>query len=563
MNNETIMTILFGVLILGAAVFVMFQNKRYRKQYLMKQIKESWGRVPDREYSYEELNSIAKYGQRVRKDRFYIDDTTWNDLDMQSVFMLLNQTMSSCGEDYLYAILRLPRFDRETLEERERLIQFFRTHEKERVEIQKALGKIGKIKDLSITDYIYRMSDVKRQGMGRYVCLSLLSLTSIATLFINPLMGVVFFLGMTIINVYTHYKDSAAIEPYFKCLTCILRILQAADALKKMKIPELESYLQAVEKDAAAMKKIRKRSRMLANSKGFDDFLSVLTAYINSFFLLDFIEFYSALKEYEGHQDEIGDLIEKIGILDSTIAVASFREYLPLYCVPEFCEQKEVSMEVKDLYHPLISDPVANSISVAGGTLVTGSNASGKSTFLKNIAINTILAQTIHTCTATRYRGDMMKVMTSMALRDDLQGGESYYIVEIKSIKRILDEAKKGEPMLCIVDEVLRGTNTIERIAASSRILNALDQKHVLAFAATHDIELSYILERSYENYHFEEEICEDDVKFNYLLKKGRAVSRNAIALLEMIGYPNEIVTQARQAARDFEETGVWSMVEE
>ena len=79
-------------------------------------------------------------------------------------------------------------------------------------------------------------------------------------------------------------------------------------------------------------------------------------------------------------------------------------------------------------------------------------------------------------------------MMTSMALRDDLSGGESYFIVEIRSLKRIIDESKKEEPLLCIIDEVLRGTNTIERIAASSRILSALNQKWVLPFAATHDI---------------------------------------------------------------------------
>lgn len=92
--------------------------------------------------------------------------------------------------------------------------------------------------------------------------------------------------------------------------------------------------------------------------------------------------------------------------------------------------------------------------------------------------------------------------MTSMALRDDLSGGESYFIVEIRSLKRILDESRKQEPLLCIIDEVLRGTNTIERIAASSRILSALNRDWILPFAATHDIELSYILDRQYRNYH-------------------------------------------------------------
>ena len=148
-----------------------------------------------------------------------------------------------------------------------------------------------------------------------------------------------------------------------------------------------------------------------------------------------------------------------------------------------------------------------------------------------------------------------------MALRDDIGGGDSYFIVEIKSLKRILDESKKEEPLLCIIDEVLRGTNTIERIAASSRILSVLDKKWILPFAATHDIELSYILKDIYTNYHFEEEIEGNQVIFNYLLKKGMATTRNAIRLLDMLGYEKEVVKEASQAAADFERTGVWGKI--
>ena len=145
-----------------------------------------------------------------------------------------------------------------------------------------------------------------------------------------------------------------------------------------------------------------------------------------------------------------------------------------------------------------------------------------------------------------------------MALHDNLLGGESYFIVEIKSLKRIMDEAEKGEPLLCIIDEVLRGTNTIERIAASSEILNALSLSHVVCFAATHDIELSQILKDVYENYHFEEEVTGQDVRFNYMLKPGNASSRNAITLLEMLGYDKSIVKDARAEAGVFETEGIW-----
>ena len=192
---------------------------------------------------------------------------------------------------------------------------------------------------------------------------------------------------------------------------------------------------------------------------------------------------------------------------------------------------------------------------------MTGSNASGKSTFLKNTAICAVLAQSIDTVPAAAYRANFLRVFTSMALTDNLSKGESYFIVEIKSLKRILDAASgENSPVLGIIDEVLRGTNTIERIAASSQILKTLIKGNVLAFAATHDIELSYILEKLYTNWHFEEEVSDNDVVFNYQLKSGRAVSRNAIKLLGIAGYSPAIVEQAKEEAERFEKTGEWSL---
>ena len=109
--------------------------------------------------------------------------------------------------------------------------------------------------------------------------------------------------------------------------------------------------------------------------------------------------------------------------------------------------------------------------------------------------------------------------------------------MEIKSLKRIYEAAKAPVCTLCFVDEVLRGTNTVERIAAASQILEQMAESGVFCFAATHDIELTSLLKKEYSNYHFEETIEENDVKFNYILKEGRATSRNAIKLLSVLGY--------------------------
>ncbi len=192
--------------------------------------------------------------------------------------------------------------------------------------------------------------------------------------------------------------------------------------------------------------------------------------------------------------------------------------------------------------------------------LITGSNASGKSTFLKTVALGSIFAQTVHTVLADSYEGAMCRPVSSMSLRDDVQGGDSYYMVEIKALKRILDLLEtEGLPVLCFVDEVLRGTNTIERIAASTQILKSIAKQNNMCFAATHDIELTYLLEGFYHNYHFEEEIAENDISFSYKIMEGRASTRNAIRLLGIMGYAPDIIEEAEAMAGDIALQGYYS----
>ena len=118
-------------------------------------------------------------------------------------------------------------------------------------------------------------------------------------------------------------------------------------------------------------------------------------------------------------------------------------------------------------------------------------------------------------------------------------------------------------PCICFIDEILRGTNTIERIAASSRVLLDLSARNCICMAATHDIELTSILEGIYDNYHFREEITDNDVVFDYKLHKGKSRTKNALKLLKLMGFDNAIVAKAEKAARDFEMKGMWSPIQE
>ena len=137
---------------------------------------------------------------------------------------------------------------------------------------------------------------------------------------------------------------------------------------------------------------------------------------------------------------------------------------------------------------------------------------------------------------------------TSVILKDNLQDNESYFVVEIKSLKRIFDEL--GDvPLLCFIDEVLRGTNTAERIATSSEILKSLSGSNAVIFAATHDIELTNILKDYMKNYHFSEQVEGDKISFDYKIKEGSADSRNAIKLLKAYGFSTDIVVGAEKLA--------------
>ena len=477
------------LLFVFALVWSMVRENNKRKKKFLEKIKKSWGAVPTREYSWDELEQISAYHKAQPKNSFVIDEITWNDLDMNRIFMLMNQTVSSAGEDYLYAMLHRPEFSEERLKERERLFCFLKKEEKTRIRCQQILTTLRKPRGFSLYQSIHVEKDCQVGSPIREILSCVLFLASLVAFMIVPAYGVFAFLAVSGINIITYLKGKEEINRYLGGFRSVMQLIGCADALEKAGISELSEYTKRLKDCKKALGSFRKGSFIVVNHDGMETGPeAVMLDYIRMMTHIDLIKFNSMMKAMREHQKEIEEMIEIFGLLDACISIASFRELLPYYCSPKFdSDKKRAVLDVENLYHPLILEPVANSIKTTQAVLVTGSNASGKSTFLKMVAINAILAQTIHTCMATECKMSYFRVMTSMALRDDLESKESYYIVEIKSLKRILDSAKEETPLLCIVDEVLRGTNTIERIAASSEILASLCLPHVLSFAATHD----------------------------------------------------------------------------
>lgn len=560
---------LYILLIVGASIFLVYQfyfHQKKNKEDFIRKAKREWGNSSEKEWDYEQLERAEHFFQNYKgKAKNLIDDITWNDLDMDRIFEMINHTYSSIGEEYLYWILRTPITEEEekekkTLSKRNQLINFFSAHEEERIKLQFMFKSIGKMKRNSISDYIIRLFDIEiSTNLHHYLMLGGL-LLSIVILFIIPAAGILCLLAALGVTIYQYFKEKGRVEVYFCCFAQIASMLKYVEELEKMNIEELLPYVEQLKQAAENLKSFRKGVSLLGTNNMTGSLAEVLLDYIRILTHIDLIKFNQMLQVFYKHQEDIEILMENFGLLESMIAIASFRESLPYYCIPEFISGTKAELAIEEVYHPGITNPVVNSIIEKRGALITGSNASGKSTFLKTVAINALLSQTIYTTLAKFYRGNYFRILSSMALQDNLMGQESYYIVEIKSLKRILDIAKQKIAVLCFVDEVLRGTNTIERIAASAQILKSLSCANVLCFAATHDIELTHMLEAEYSNYHFQEEVAEEknDILFDYILYSGRAVSRNAIKLLGIIGYDKEIIKKAEKSAEEFLEKGEW-----
>ncbi len=164
-------------------------------------------------------------------------------------------------------------------------------------------------------------------------------------------------------------------------------------------------------------------------------------------------------------------------------------------------------------------------------------NMSGKTTFLRTIIINSILAQTIYTCFAEAYSSPILKQFSSIRIDDSLFEGKSY-LEEVNIMGSLIGEIKDNQQNLFILDEVFKGTNTVERIAAAKAILSYLNSGENIVIVSTHDIELADMLAREYDLYHFTETIEAGQLHFDFALKAGPLKTRNAIKILELSNYP-------------------------
>jgi DNA mismatch repair ATPase MutS len=173
---------------------------------------------------------------------------------------------------------------------------------------------------------------------------------------------------------------------------------------------------------------------------------------------------------------------------------------------------------------------------------------SGKTTFIRTMGVNFITAMALNTCFADSFHAPRMRLMSAIRISDDLIDEKSYYFEEVLSIKAMINSGASEYPHLFLLDEIFKGTNTIERISAGKAVLSYLANNNTV-FVSTHDIELADLLKEEFDLYHFSEIINDDKVDFDYKLKEGKLTTRNAIKILEINQYPRAIIKEAELIA--------------
>lgn len=535
----------------------MMNERKQLKQYREK-LKKEYGSANTREYSKEGFERIGGY-YRFHRSEDSLDDITWNDLNMDDIYRRMNYSKTSAGDEYLYHLLRNPKIGQYDWTDFEKKTEYYRTHPEDRLQLQLILHKMGYTGKYSIYDYLENLEILgKRNNTKEFLGIAAF-LFALVLCFVKLSVGLPCVFVVLIYNLTTYFRLKAQIDPYITSFRYIFRVLREIEEIRKCKQEVIRDAVEELSRLYHVFDRFMRFSYLIMSpGRMSGDMMEVGLDYIRMFLHLDIIKFNSMLAEVKKHRDEIDRMLSLIGELDTMLSVGEYRTFLQDYCLPVY--QKD-AYEAEALYHPLLKAPVKNDVSVKRSVLITGSNASGKSTFLKTVAVNAILAQSIHTVCADHYCADCFRIFSSITLKDNILEGDSYYMTEIKSIKRILDAAKqKEEPVLSFVDEVLRGTNTTERIAASGIILQKLAENRGFCFAATHDLELTTILKYYYDNVHFEEKIKEGDIVFPYRLQKGPATTRNAIALLKIMGYDSDITGKAQELAEHFEISKKWEV---
>lgn len=526
-------------------IFSFFSFRNNRKKQIAK-LKENWGKERD---GYINLDKVRRYTNLLTIPEVHeLSAQTMNDIDFDKLFTFVDRTTSKIGQQYLYDRMKKPKFNKDELKEFDSQIAFFETEDNARLEVQMELLKLSSDNSYSVAALLGD-NLLDPPGWFKWLIVDVAVLISSLVLGAKWPIFFIFALLVATFNVfYLNYLNKRYILQFTSSLPQLDILIKVAKNVSKLKIPFDN---QCIGDSTQVFKRFQRLINLIYfgyQVKG-DANIAYLPIYlfdlIKSLFLLESFTLYGLLKSIKKYQAKIDLLFRYIGVIDMAISTASMRSGEIETCTPVFTEDGK-GLHIKDGIHPLIKGCVSNSIEInQRSILLTGSNMSGKSTFLRMVSINALLSQTLYTCFAKEYKAPPLRLYSSIRIDDNLFQGKSYFFQEVNVMSTLIDAVDQKGQNLYVLDEIFKGTNTIERIASAKAILSYLDQKNHIVFVSTHDIELINFLEAEYDLYHFTENVKEEELYFDHQIKTGPLKTRNAIKILKLMHFPSAIIKEA------------------
>lgn len=413
-----------------------------------------------------------------------------------------------------------------------------------------ALGKTSETKKIDILTYLkdFRQHKKISQSYWRYclylpivlvVILVLLHLfyTSIPSSFF-----LLFYLLLLFFSFLPSKYMSSKMSAFEKRVDELNQYVQLFSEIEKQTfeskgLQELQSHLQSPLSACKAIDQLTKISSRFGESQTI-----IGITLLNPFLLWNVRATMQMESWVDKYENALTSWMEQLSKFDSYVSLALYAYNHPAYVYPELTD--EYQLEAAALGHPLVKKEVCvtNNVDIKKRPyflVITGANMSGKSTYLRTVALSLVMAQVGLPVFASSFKCYPFKLMTDLRVSDSLMDNESYFFAELKRLKMIIDALQSGEKLFIILDEILKGTNSEDKQKGSLALMKQLVQNNGCGIIATHDLvlgELETEFPDSVKNYRFEADITNNELTFTYKIREGIAKNMNACFLMKKMG---------------------------
>lgn len=489
------------------------------------------------------FSEITDNGEEFKDD----EHNYCNDLDIfgaSSLFQWMNNAVTFKGRKRLSRILKgSMNFDKNSIYNRQEAIKELSGLVSFRQRLQgKAIINAEHI--LNPQDFI-EWGRKKEKDISN-IFITVLYIDSAITIgfFVFAMLNIVsfgFFMAMVLLNVLiiqANKKNLVSLDmvgKHYKAMTSyrdMLRIIERRDYKSKL-LQGLKNKIK--NKDFDSHKEFVELTKL---TETIEDRQNAIYLLLNVLFFLDF-HYYNKLNIWKKkYGDNIETVLDVIAEFEDINSFADIYYNNDDYTFPIVKDDFVVKGE--DIRHPLIGEKaVGNPISLTRkgeGWLITGSNMAGKSTYLRTIAINLVLAYSGSAVRAKNFECSPMEIYTCMRIGDNLEKSISSFYAEILRVKAIIERVKSGKRVFYLLDEIFKGTNSRDRHKGAEILINELSTLNTLGLVSTHDLELGEIENEKISNYHFEEYYEDGKIRFDYTLRSGISTTQNALYLMRMAG---------------------------